>query len=413
LTNYLKIAQNYIDNKEYDKAIENLEKAIDNKEYAAISTLAMFYITGLGVEVNIDKGLEYLFLGEKYNDAKSLSMLGDFYYNGKYVDKNIDKAKELYERACDLNEGHAIGMLGLFYYNEENYSEAVTYFKSGVTFYDQNSMYYLGLCAYNGVGMDKDYTLSFMLFDRLYQYGSRNNELIKYLADSYYNGYGVDINYDKAIELYSNLNDEESIFNLGLIYKNIKEDYEKALECFKRVKNVKSQFEQALMLYNGLGCIENKNDAYFKFYACASLNYPYSYPFIGDSYYYGYGVKKDYNEAINWYKKALDENIPNQNLNIGLSYFKLKKYDEALNYVLKEDDSINKYKTLASIYLKLKDYPNMIDSYTKASDENDIYSTYELYKIYKKGIGVKKDKQIANNYYLKYITLSTLNNSEN
>ena len=154
MTNYLKIAQNYIDNKEYDKAIENLEKAIDNKEYAALSTLAMFYITGLGVEVNIDKGLEYLFLGEKYNDAKSLSMLGDFYYNGKYVDKNIDKAKELYERACDLNEGHAIGMLGLFYYNEENYSEAVTYFKSGVTFYDLNSMYYLGLCAYNGVGMD-------------------------------------------------------------------------------------------------------------------------------------------------------------------------------------------------------------------------------------------------------------------
>ncbi len=204
-----------------------------------------------------------------------------------------------------------------------------------------------------------------------------------------------------------------SIFNLGLIYKNIKCDYEKALECFKKIKNVKSQFEQALMLYNGLGVAENKNDAYFKFYACASLNYPYSYPFIGDSYYYGYGVKKDYNEAINWYKKALDENIPNQNLNIGLSYFKLKKYDEALKYVLEENDSINKFKILASIYSRLKDYPNMIDSYTKAAELNDIDSTYELYKIYKKGIGVKKDKQIANNYYLKYITLSSLNNNEN
>ena len=30
----------------------------------------MFYITGLNVEKDVNKGLEYLYLGEKYNDPK-------------------------------------------------------------------------------------------------------------------------------------------------------------------------------------------------------------------------------------------------------------------------------------------------------------------------------------------------------
>ena len=410
---YLNLAKEAFNNKEYDKAIELYNKAIENKENEAISIIAMMYLTGYGVSKDIDKGLEYLFLGDKKDDASSISALGDYYYNGKYLNQDLSKAKAYYERAAKLLEPHAIGMLGLFLYNEEKYAEAIEYFKSGAFYYDTNSMYYMAKCAYNGLGMDKDYELAFGLFNKLYEYNDSNSEINKYLADMYFNGYGTSQDFIKAKDLYENLEDNESKFNLALIFKNHLKEYDKALELFKSIKSVESQFEQALMLYNGLGVEENKNEAYFKFYACAMSKYAYSYPFIGDCYYYGYGVKKDYNEALKWYELALGENIPKQNLNIGLTYFKLKKYDEALNYVLKEEDSISKYKALASIYLQLKDYPKMVESYTKASELDDLDSTYQLYKIYKKGKGVKKDKEIANNYYLKYNTLSTLNNSEN
>lgn len=413
MSKYIDLANKSVEKKNYEEAVKYLNLAINNKEYEAYSILAMFYITGLNVEKDVNKGLEYLYLGEKYNDSKSISILGDFYYNGKYLEKDLVKAKLYYEKACNLNESHAIGMVGLLYYNEENYTEAVTYFKSGVTFYDQNSMFYLGLCAYNGLGMDKDYTLSFMLFDRLYGYGSRNTELIKYLADSYFNGYGINQDINKAKELYETLSDNESLFNLGLIYKNYLSNYEKALETFKRVKSVESQFEQALMLYNGLGVVENKNDAYFKFYACAASKYIYAYPFVGDAYFYGYGVKKDYNEALKWYKLALDNNIPNQYINIASVYMKLKNYNEAINYLDNEVDSVNKYKLMAEAYLKLKKYDLAYNTFYKAYELNDSYSTYSLYKMTKKRKGCKKDKDLAIKYYLKYMELIALEDSEN
>ena len=410
---YLEDAKKAFMEKEYDKAIELYNKAISNKEYEAYFLLAMSYITGSGVEKDIDKGLEYLFLGDKKDEKKCISSLGDFYYNGKYLEKDLDKAKSYYDRAAKLLEPHAIGMLGLFLFNEEKYKEAIEYFKSGALYYDTNSMYYMAKCAYNGIGMDKDYILGFGLYNKLYEYDENNKEIRKILADSYFNGYGVDQDFIKAKELYEMLEDDESIFNLGLIYKNHLNEYEKAMECFKKVKNEKSQFEQALMLYNGLGVEENKNEAYFKFYACAMSKYVYSYPFLGDCYYYGYGVKKDYNEALKWYNEALKENIKNQYLNIALTYLKLKNYDEAINNLLKEEDSINKFKALGEVYKMQKKYEDSYNAYLKASELDDIDSCYIVYKLLKKGKGVKKDKELALTYYQRYILLSTLKHNEN
>ena len=167
------------------------------------------------------------------------------------------------------------------------------------------------------------------------------------------------------------------------------------------------------MLSNGLGVVEDKNDAYFKFYACAASKYIYSYSFVGDAYFYGYGVKKDYNEALNWYKLALDNNIPNQYINIASVYMKLKNYNEAINYLDKEVDSVNKYKLMAEAYLKLKKYDLAYNSFYKAYELNDSYSTYSLYKMAKKGKGCKKDKDLAIKYYLKYMELIALEDSEN
>ena len=410
---YIDEALNNFNNQKYSESIPLFLKAIDNKEYDAYFYLSLIYLKGLGVEESIDKGLDYLFLGDKKDVKECISSLGDYYYNGKYVNKDLDKAKSYYERASKLLEPHAIGMIGLFLYNEEKYSEAIDYFKSGALYYDTNSMYYMAKCAYEGLGMEKDYILAFGLFNKIYEYNDSNIEIRKILADMYYNGYGIDQDFNKAKELYETLDDNESKFNLGLIYKNHLKDYEKAYNLFKQIKSVESQFEQALMLYNGLGINENKNDAYFKFYACAMSKYVYSYPFVGDCYYYGYGVKKDYSEAIKWYELALSENLKNQYLNIGLSYLKLKKYDEAINYLEKEEDSVNKFKALGEIYLKLKKYDLSYNAYLCASAYDDSYSMLQVSKMLKKGKGVEKNKELSSIYYLKYLKIVAVNDNEN
>lgn len=410
---YLEDAKKAFRDKECEKAIELYNKAIDNKEYEALSIIAMMYLTGFGVKQDIDKGLDYLFLGDKKDDAESISALGDYYYSGKYLNQDLSKAKAYYERAAKLLEPHAIGMLGLFLFNEEKYSEAIEYFKSGAFYYDTNSMYYMAKCAYNGIGMNKDYELAFGLFSKLYDYNDSNKEIKKYLADMYFNGFGTEQDFQKAKDLYIDLDDDESKFNLALIYKNHLKEYDKALEIFRSIKSVESQFEQALMLYNGLGVEENKNDAYFKFYACAMSKYAYSYPFVGDCYYYGYGVKKDYLEAIKWYTLALEANIPNQNLNIGLSYLKLKKYDEAITYLNKEVDSINKFKALGEVYKMQKKKEESFNSFMNAAELNDPEACFIVSKLLKKGKGTKKDKEKASFYYLRYVQLSTINDNEN
>ena len=413
LGKYTLEAQNLINDKKYDEAVSMLDKAIANKEYEASSIIGMLYLTGLYVEKDINKGLDYLNIGLNNNDPKSISALGDCYYNGKYIDVDLAKAKELYQKASMYNEPHAIGMLGLFLYNDKNYTDAVSYFKTGVALYDNNSMYYLGICAYNGYGMDTDYELAYMLFSKLYEDNRSNKELNKFLAEMYFNGYGVNKDIEKAKELYMGLDDNESIFNLALIYKNFDNDYLKAKDLFMKVKTVESQFELGLMYYNGLGVEENKAEAYFKFYACAMSKYPYSYPFLGDCYYYGYGVKKDNNEAIKWYKNAIKENINNQHINLAVVYASIKEYDLAIDELLKENDSINKYRMLANCYIKKKKYDLAYNAYMYCANLNDISSTYEIYKMLKKGKGVEKDKEKANLFYLKYVELSTLSNGEN
>ena len=400
-------AHKLFQNKEYEKAEAKLIEAVNANEFEATSMLALMYITGFGAKKDIDKGLEYLFIGDKHDDPESISALGDYYYEGKYIEKDLDKARSYYKRAADLEEPHAVGMLGLFLFNEEKYKEAIYYFKEATCDYDTNAMYYLAKCAYNGLGMEKDYILAFEIYKKLYQYDEYNYEIIKLLADMYFNGYGTDQDIEKAKELYERLDDDESLFNLGLIYKNYLQEYDKALEYFKRVKNEKSQFEQALMLYNGLGMPENKNDAYFKFYACAMSKYIYSYPFVGDCYYYGYGVKQDYTEALKWYNLALESGIKNQRLNIAMVYLKLKKYDDAIKYLLEEEDSINKYKALGETYKKQKKYSESYNAFLKASELNDADSCYIVYKLLKKGKGVKKDKYEAQVYFQKYIILTS------
>lgn len=399
--------------KEFEAAEAKFIEAIEAGEYEATSMLALMYITGYGAKQDVDKGLEYLFLGDKHDDSQSISALADYYYNGKYVGQDLDKARTYYKRAADLEEPHAVGMLGLFLFNEEKYKEALYYFREAVCDYDTNAMYYLAKCAYNGLGMDKDYILAFEIYKKLNEYDEANKEITKLLADMYFNGYGTNQDIDKAKELYEKLDDEDSMFNLGLIYKNYLKEYEKALELFKKIKNERSQFEQALMLYNGLGMPENKNDAYFKFYACAMSKYIYSYPFVGDCYYYGYGVKQDYNEALKWYNEALEAGIKNQCLNIAMVYIKLKKYDEALKYLNEEEDSRNKFMALGETYKKQKKFEDSYNAFLKAAELNDPNACYIVYKLLKKGKGVKKDKFEAQVYFQKYIILSGPIDEEN
>ena len=94
-------------------------------------------------------------------------LLGYYYLYGKEgVSQDFDKAFYWFNAAAKKvqtdNEHYNVLVfhLGLCYYDglgtEENYNQAVRWFKLGANRGDALSQYYLGLCYYDGLGVEED-----------------------------------------------------------------------------------------------------------------------------------------------------------------------------------------------------------------------------------------------------------------
>lgn len=65
----------------------------------SLAIVAMLYLTGDGVERDIDRGLEYMKVSAKYGNEIALFALATWYRNGQWVEKNEAQANEYLQRA--------------------------------------------------------------------------------------------------------------------------------------------------------------------------------------------------------------------------------------------------------------------------------------------------------------------------
>ena len=127
-----------------------------------------------------------------------------------------------------------------------------------------------------------------------------------------------------------------------------------------------------------------------------------------------YGEQKEYKKSISFYEKVIEINPKDDGAynNMGRAYFELEKYKEAITFYEKaieinpNDDRI--YYNMGITYVKLKEYEEAIVFYKKAIDlnpKNDgIY--YNLGVVY----GILKMYQEAITSYKKAIQINTKNN---
>lgn len=133
---------------------------------------------------------------------------------------------------------------------------------------------------------------------------------------------------------------------------------------------------------------------------------------LGDYYYYGRGVNKDYAEAVKWYRKAAEQGneeaqsrLGNCYVQCGEYYYNCEDYAEADKWYRQAAEQRivdSKYETMARIgdrYYNGKgvdrDYAEAVKWYQKAYDDNSIACSLELFSLklarcYRKGYGVKK-----------------------
>ena len=95
----------------------------------------------------------------------------------------------------------------------------------------------------------------------------------------------------------------------------------------------------------------------------------------GVAYYYGNGVKQDYNEAAKWFRKAAEQGNAGAQNNIGIAYFKGNGVKQ--------------------------DYNEAAKWFRKAADDGRHWAQYNVGLSYEFGYGVPKNFSLAESFYKK------------
>ena len=186
------------------------------------------------------------------------------------------------------------------------------------------------------------------------------------------------VNAEKWYKKASENNNAEGQWRLGRLYEsgNLgKVDYVNAEKWWKKAaenNNAEGQWRLGVLYASGnLGKVDYVNAEKWWKKAAENDNAEGQWRF-GWLYKRGYLGKADYVSAEKWYKKAAENNNSNGQLGLGLLYECIEK-----------------------------DYTKAIEWYNKAIKNNDVESMFFLGRCYELGTGVKKDLEVAFQWYKK------------
>jgi TPR repeat protein len=122
------------------------------------------FVSGLGVERNIDLAHKWLMLAAKAGDPLGQRLLGDFYFNGEDGAPDRAIAEEWYARAAKQGEGYAQDMLSWILidgdHRKPDYKKAHEWALKAAAQGIAASMTRLGLLYHNALGVERDANLA-------------------------------------------------------------------------------------------------------------------------------------------------------------------------------------------------------------------------------------------------------------
>ncbi len=273
--------------KNYTKAIHYYEKAANMGDIRSIRKLAHVFLCGECESkkfIDYKKAKIYLEKLAKHGTPKDIFNLGWTYNFGKGVEKDLLKAKEYYEKAAELGYSRAYYNLAWLYYKnnviEVNYEKALEYLQKGVEQNNSKCINLLGLFYEKGYGVKQNRETAVSYYKKIASFD-------KYAANNLANYYRDNRNYKEAFKYYKigdDLGNEHAMNNLGILYE--------------KGQGVQKDINIALNYYNkSYKTKKNANAAYN----------------IGLIYHYGKGgIKKNFQLAKEWYKKANNEKSKKQ-----------------------------------------------------------------------------------------------------
>lgn len=405
----------------FGEAYKWYHKAAERKQVDSQFALGTFYELGKGVSVNYEKAAKWYRMAseqghlkakfslgrlyemgkglqQSYKDAISLYLESDIdsarlrlaflYENGYGVSKNEFTATSLYESgltdidyliliASDRGNPVAKNVLADYYFNNSNFSDAFGWYLKAAKLGYGRALFNVAFSYENGKGIVKDYKEAALWYKKAAEKGlSEAQEAIGYM---YEHGLGLSVDYNRAIKWYRKAAKQDNInalFSLSRLYemgRGVAQDYLEAARWFSRAEEVRisnSDFHES-----ETGSFDNN----------AKMQYC-----IGEVYYYGDGVSKDFSKALKWYKKSADLGFPDAQFSLGIMY----ENGEGVSENIKEAAKF--------YYLSAKQgNQNAREAIVNLAELEDPNALYYLGDIYYNGYGVPKNFEKAFKWYEK------------
>ena len=333
-------------NEERSEAFDMFVKAANDGSPDAMHQVAVMYRDGVGTPKDLKKMEEYFLKAYEMGFVASMVTLGDVYAQGKLLPKDDEKAFGCYLKAAELGDANSMYKVANMYregtgvsvskdssdywygqYTKSNYfwhwMWAADYTRSMndctptiSEIYDNasdvNNPWAMGNSISHKIanGESVDDLMERMRFRAV----NNNTDAIKRMGNFYYDGVGVKKDYAEAIKWYekaASLGDSWSKNRLGEMYRDGKGttiDIESSTKWFLEAAhqgNIGSIANLINIYVSGSTNDEGIfNEAFEMMNANALSGNLDAIKRMGNFYYDGVGVKKDYAEAIKWYEKA-------------------------------------------------------------------------------------------------------------
>lgn len=348
-----------------------------------------------------------LFEGKYFVDKRK--GLNNYIVAIKYLEaKDTISAIPYLKKAVEYENPAAMTELGICYFNGKGVNadtiKAVQYFGKAASQDDAKAQVMLGECFEYGKGVPKDSIKAFQYFSLSAEQAYKDG--MAKLAWCYDNGIGVAKDSIAAFQWYkksAEAGSDMGIHNLGHFYldgKVVKADTIEAVKLFKKAAEMGYSYSLYMMgwCYNvGCGVTEDPEESFNWFLKAAKQGDVDAMNRVGYVYSKGYGVVKDVHQAFRWYLESAKSNDSEGMFHLGLCYKDglgvSKDSIKAMQWILKS--ALSGYKEaqekMGDIYYDNKQYEKAVLWYTKAAKQKSRNSEYRLGFCYFFGDGVKAD----------------------
>jgi TPR repeat protein len=410
------------------KAKEWLQLAAQKQEASAFINLGLIAENGdvlHDVKPDYIKAMNYYLEGNKKNDPNTLYFTGRSYYYGIGVTKDTVVAAQWFDKSftAALKSAQAgnvemMDFLGDLYSNNAvkkvDYVQAFNWYTNASEKGNTSSFASIAYMYNVGNGVSKSWEKAVANYETAISKGyfwSLTNIAGLYKQKDYRDDKKALAWYLKAAE--KNYTYAMQVLGDTYLYgTGVTSDYAIALAWYTKAANRKSYYAMNQIgdiYYNGWGVTQSYAIAKDWYTKAADKENLLGYQNLGVLYFYGKGVTLNYTIALEWFLKAAEKNRVRSMEWVADTYrFGFKDYENAIKWYKKAMDNDNIASIAALGFMNFdgqgvrRDYGKAFEYFIKAAEKGNVEAMGKLVIMYAEGYGVAKNKSLSQAWQVKY-----------